>query len=302
MRNLPALDLLSRSLEEAGQLVPVLVIPGERAGLWILIDGYLRVEALKRLDREVVRAEVFQGSEEEALMVHLARGQARNWETVEEAALIRELHDRFGCSLRLLAARIGRSASWVSHRISLINELPEEVLERVLQGRLSVWAATRILLPFARANSDHARSLLQYMDANSLSTRQLQGLWHHYQQSGDAVRQKLMETPDLFFKSLRVLEMEQQNPPLEESPEETWVRQIQRVQIFCNDVIVQKSQWDVNNHCGLGGGFRGRNGLRKILSQDGGPSHETSVSLWCHQWRVSSGGSNVPADREVASV
>jgi ParB/RepB/Spo0J family partition protein len=227
MRNLPALDLLSRSLEEAGQLVPVLVIPGERAGLWILIDGYLRVEALKRLDREVVRAEVFQGSEEEALMVHLARGQARNWETVEEAALIRELHDRFGCSLRLLAARIGRSASWVSHRISLINELPEEVLERVLQGRLSVWAATRILLPFARANSDHARSLLQYMDANSLSTRQLQGLWHHYQQSGDAVRQKLMESPDLFFKSLRVLEMEQQNPPLEESPEETWVRQTQ---------------------------------------------------------------------------
>ncbi|MBF0246118.1 MAG: ParB/RepB/Spo0J family partition protein [Planctomycetes bacterium] len=225
MRNLPSLDLLTHSIEEAGQLVPVLVIPGERAGLWILIDGYLRVEALKRLDQEVVRAEVFHGSEEEALMVHLARSQARNWEVVEEAALIRELHDRFGCSLRLLAARIGRSASWVSHRVSLIRELPEEVLERVLQGRLSVWAATRILLPFARANSAHAQILLQHMEKNVLTTRQLQDLWHHYQQSGEAVRQQLMKAPDLFFKSLHALEMEKQNPPLEESPEELWMRE-----------------------------------------------------------------------------
>lgn len=43
MRNLSALDLLTHSLEKAGQLVPVLVIPAEKAGLWILIDGYLRV-------------------------------------------------------------------------------------------------------------------------------------------------------------------------------------------------------------------------------------------------------------------
>lgn len=227
MRNLPALNLMIRSLEEAGQLVPVLVIPAEQAGFWILIDGYLRVEALKRLDQEVIRAEIFQGSEEEALMVHLAHGQARNWEVVEEAALIRELHDRFKYSLRLIAARIGRSASWVSRRISLIRELPEEVLERVLQGRLSVWAATRILLPLARANSDHAKSLLQYVETNVLSARQLQSLWHHYQQSGDAIRQQLIAAPALFFKSLHALEMEQQHPPLDETPEEAWTRNAQ---------------------------------------------------------------------------
>lgn len=225
VRNPPALDLLTRSLEEAGQLVPVLVIPGEREGLWILIDGYLRVEALKRLDREVVQAEIFQGSEEEALMVHLARGQARKWEVVEEATLIRELHNRFGCTLRLLAARIGRSASWVSYRISLINELPEEILERVLQGRLSAWAATRILLPFARANNEHARSFLHYLEKNVLSARQLQDFWRHYQQSGEAVRQQLVAAPALFFKSLRALEIEKQNASLEESPEETWARE-----------------------------------------------------------------------------
>ncbi|MBF8274843.1 MAG: chromosome partitioning protein ParB [Magnetococcales bacterium] len=225
MRNLTALNLLTRSLEEAGQLVPVLVIPAEQVGMWILIDGYMRVEALKRLEREVVQAEVFHGSEEEALMVHLAHGQARTWEVIEEAAMIRELHDRFDCSLRLLAARVGRSASWVSRRISLIRELPEEVLERVLQGRLSVWAATRILLPLARANSDHAKSLLKYIESNVLSTRQLQSLWHHYQQSGEVVRQQLMAAPDLFFKSMHALEMERENPHLEESLEETWEKE-----------------------------------------------------------------------------
>lgn len=47
--------------------------------------------------------------------------------------------------------------------MSLLRDLPEDLLEQVRQGRVSVWEATRILAPLARAHSEHARILLSQL-------------------------------------------------------------------------------------------------------------------------------------------
>src|SRR5437762_2174849 len=59
---------LIASLTEVGQQVPVVVVvEGER---FVLIDGYLRVDALRRLKCDLVTATVWALSEAEALLHH----------------------------------------------------------------------------------------------------------------------------------------------------------------------------------------------------------------------------------------
>jgi len=65
------------SLSEIGQQLPVVVIL--EAPSFILIDGYKRVRALKRLARDTVRATCWQVAESEALLLErgLRRGEVR---------------------------------------------------------------------------------------------------------------------------------------------------------------------------------------------------------------------------------
>ena len=45
----------------------------------------------------------------------------------------------------------------VSRRLDLVCGLPDPLLQAVREGTFSPWAATRILAPLARANSDHGQ-------------------------------------------------------------------------------------------------------------------------------------------------
>ncbi len=142
---------MARSIESNGQQVPAIVVQFEEEDRWILIDGYIRLEAIRRLGEDLIWVDVWDCSEKESLMAFLADCQSRDWEAIEEAGVIQELCNRFDLSLGQIAKRIGRDISWVSRRLALIKELPEKLLESVRQGHISTWAASRILAPLARA-------------------------------------------------------------------------------------------------------------------------------------------------------
>ena len=154
----------------------------------------------------------------------LARGPERGWEAIEEGALIQDLCTRH--SLRDIASRIGRDVSWVSRRRSLFSALPEELLEAVRAGRLSAWAASRILAPLARANTAHARALLTQLEHQPLSTRELERLYSHYQQATRVQRERLVENPRLFLQALQSTEQARQSKRLAEGPEGAWCQDL----------------------------------------------------------------------------
>jgi ParB-like chromosome segregation protein Spo0J len=111
-------DRLARSIEHNGQLVPLVAV-AEQTGRWVLIDGYQRIEALRRLSRDTARIELWDCPLSEALLIVLVRVQARSWEAIEEGAMLRELTTRFDLSQRELARRTGRDVSWISRRLEL---------------------------------------------------------------------------------------------------------------------------------------------------------------------------------------
>jgi ParB family chromosome partitioning protein len=117
----------------------------------------------------------------------------------------------------------------VSRRLSLIKALPEDLLDQVRAGRISLWAASRILGPLARANPEHARTLLEKLAQEPLSTRELKRLYERYEQAPRAQRQRLVENPGLFLRAVQSREEETAEKRLAAGPEGAWYHDLRVV-------------------------------------------------------------------------
>jgi ParB/RepB/Spo0J family partition protein len=156
IRNIAAAGRMSESMERFGQISPVIVVPAEPFG-FTLMDGYIRVAALKRCAKDTVKAQVWQCSEQEAMLQVLARTQDRKWEVFEQAVLIQELKIHFQLSHGQIAGYLGKAKSFVTRRLALLDSLDDETREHIRAGTLSVWSATRVIVPLARANPVNPR-------------------------------------------------------------------------------------------------------------------------------------------------
>jgi len=125
---------LLASLAEVGQQVPIVVAKEDADGRFVVIDGYKRVRALRRLGRDTVTAGCWPGEEAEALIATRLMQTAEPETVLEQSWLLAELHERFALSLEELARRFNHSVSWVSRRLALVQELPESIQERVRRG------------------------------------------------------------------------------------------------------------------------------------------------------------------------
>jgi ParB family transcriptional regulator, chromosome partitioning protein len=216
---------LASSIERFGQILPVIVLR-EGVNSFVLIDGYLRVKAMGRCMRDTVIAEIWECKEEEALVEVLARAHSRKWDLLEEAALLRELHDQYHLSQSRIASLVGRKQGWVSGRLALYHALSEDLLELVQKGSISTWAATRVIAPIARAMPEHGKALSDNLSKASLSTRELALFFHHYQKANRKQRENMVREPFLFLKALHAREEIIEAKVLREGGEGKWLRDL----------------------------------------------------------------------------
>lgn len=232
------LQRLIGSIERQGQLMPVVAVPADEQEMrWVLIDGYRRLEALRQLGKDRIWVDVWNRDVDEALLLCLARGPERSWQAIEEAALIYELSQRH--ALREIAASLERDVSWVSRRLSLFQALPDDLLQTVRRGGISLWAASRILAPLARANTAHARLLMAQLEQHPRSTRELKRLYRYYQQANQVQRERLVQAPQLFFQVLATREESAQAKRLAAGPEGAWCHDLTIVGQILNRLIGQ---------------------------------------------------------------
>ena len=238
VRNSKAIDLLATSIGRSGQLTPVAAVAQEEDRL-TLVDGYRRIEALRQLGRDTCVVDIWECEVSQALLLTLARGQARHWEAIEEAGVIRELIDQFGCSQREVARQSGRDVSWVSRRLALLTDLSDELLATIQAGEISTWAASRIVAPLARANSEHAHRLLEAHRKEPLSSRDMNQWYQQYQQSNSAQRDKMAADPGLFLRARAASEQKQQDDQLGSGPEGAWLQDLATVRRMLRRLVRQ---------------------------------------------------------------
>jgi ParB-like chromosome segregation protein Spo0J len=226
-----AVAQLAESIERCGQIVPCIVVavPGDEGGgseALVLVDGYRRVAALRRLGRDTAGVEQWSCDLTQALLGVLARAQDRPFASIEQALLLRELVHGQGLSQHDVARRCGRDVSWVSRRLHLLSGerarergLPDAALAAVRGGRLSSWAANRVVGPLARANAEHADRLLTALADTPLSTRELHCWFEHYQRGFRSARDHMVSRPRLFLDALRANGEQRAGERLRDGPE-----------------------------------------------------------------------------------
>ncbi|MBV8773984.1 MAG: ParB/RepB/Spo0J family partition protein [Deltaproteobacteria bacterium] len=192
---------LLASLADVGQQVPIVVVKDAATSQHVVIDGYKRIRSLRRLARDTVVASSWPGEEAEALIVNRLMQTAECETAVEQSWLLLELKQRFGFSLEELARRFGHSVSWVSRRLALVQELPDEIQERVRRGEIVAHGAAKYLVPLARANRPACLELVEAMGSTRLSSCDLGILYRAYQMGNWVTRQRLLEAPLVFLKS-----------------------------------------------------------------------------------------------------
>jgi ParB family transcriptional regulator, chromosome partitioning protein len=228
-----AVARIAHSIERCGQVVPCIVVAasdGTGGEQLVLIDGYRRVAALRRLGRDTARVEQWTCDLTDALLGLLARTQNRPLASIEEALLMRELMQGLGLSQHDLARRCGRDVSWVSRRLQLLSGLPDAALTALRDGRLSSWSAGRIGAPLARANTEHADQLLVALADAPLSTRELRCWFEHYQKAFRSARDHMVSRPRLFIDVLRETGEQRAGERLRDGPEGECAADLQSIE------------------------------------------------------------------------
>ena len=235
-----AVQRLMQSIDACGQRIACIAVdlqPVPAAGqagapALVLIDGYRRVAALRKLGRDTALVECWSCTVAEALLQVLARSRSRAFTAGEEALLLRDLVHGQGLSQRDAARQCGRDVSWVQRRLQLLGEVPEAVLQAVCREQISAWSAVRVFVPLARANAQHAQQLLasSSQPQQALSTRELSLWMTQYRCSQRVQRERMVEHPRLFIDSFNERQRERAARQLKGGPEQQAVAELGHLQ------------------------------------------------------------------------
>jgi ParB family chromosome partitioning protein len=200
---------LLASLAESGQQTPIVVVAAEdQPNRYVVIDGYKRIAALEQLGRDTVDVVVWPLSEAAAVLLDRSLRFSEPESALEVGWLLAELEQRFGYGLEELARRFDRSVSWVSRRLALVEVLPEAIQERVRQAQIPAQVAMKFLAPVARQSLEDCRRMADIFSQRHSEVHEAGQLYAAWRKGSRAVRQRLLEEPELFFKTQR-----QQGPP-----------------------------------------------------------------------------------------
>jgi ParB/RepB/Spo0J family partition protein len=195
---------LLASLADSGQQTPIVVVAAEdQADRYVVIDGYKRIAALEQLGRDTVEAVAWPMSEAAAVLLDRSLRLSEHETALEVGWLLAELEQRFGYGLDELARRFDRSVSWVSRRLALVEVLPEAIQQQVREGKILAQVALKFLVPVARQSLEDCQRMAAIFAQHHCDTREAGQLYGAWRGGSPAIRKRILDDPELFFKAQR---------------------------------------------------------------------------------------------------
>ena len=195
---------LLASLAESGQQTPIVVVAAEgHADRYVVIDGYKRIAALEQLGRDTVEAVLWPMGEAAAVVLDRSLRLSEHETALEVGWLLAELEQRFGYNLDELARRFDRSVSWVSRRLALVEVLPEAIQQQVREGKILAQVALKFLIPVARQSLEDCQRMAAIFAQHHCDTREAGQLYGVWRKGSPAIRKRILDDPELFFKTQR---------------------------------------------------------------------------------------------------
>ena len=191
------------SLAADGQqsAVTVIAVEADATRRFVLIDGYLRVSALRTIGRDVVDAVSVELRESDALIMAHRLDEVGRRAALEDGWLLDELMVHHGLKQEDLSKRLSRSRSWVSRRLSLVLVLPEVVQHAVRDGRLPAQAAMKYLVPLSRDKRAACERIVTNLGRESVTEREVQRLYTSWRRAHAELRARIEQHPRLFLRA-----------------------------------------------------------------------------------------------------
>lgn len=131
-----AVRAMEESLRTKGQLSPVVASVGEDRAL-VLVDGFVRLMAARRLGLESLLVEVVEVSAVQMKVQLYVRNRERGHLLIEECRLVRELVEVDGLDQVAVGDFLERHKSWVCRRLALVRQVSPHLLSEAELGLLS---------------------------------------------------------------------------------------------------------------------------------------------------------------------
>jgi ParB family chromosome partitioning protein len=167
-----SLEELKSSIVQRGLLHPIIVrAVGDQ---FEVVAGNRRFAACKQLGWKRITCHVLELDDKDAFEVSITENiQHRTLNAVEEAVAYKRYVEEYGWGgVSELAGRIGKSHSYVSNRIRLL-ELPQEVLDQIVCGRTNTGTIQEIL---AIQDEDQRLVVAREVIDNDLTREQVRSL------------------------------------------------------------------------------------------------------------------------------
>lgn len=138
-----SIEELAASIEQVGLLQPITVREGgskaDGSRSYKLVGGWRRVLAHKHLGRETIEATLVRGDNAALFKMRLIENiQRENMNPMDEAEAVAKLKTEHGMKQKEIAECLGKSESWVSHRISVITKLDDDVKRKVRNEEITI--------------------------------------------------------------------------------------------------------------------------------------------------------------------
>ncbi len=131
------LQELAQSIKEHGVFQPIIVKKSSIKG-YEIIAGERRVKACKIAEVDKIPAIVRDFSDQQMMEIALLENlQRENLNSIEEAMAYRSLIDTMKITQEELANRLGKSRSYITNMLGLLN-LPEEVKDMIIENKISM--------------------------------------------------------------------------------------------------------------------------------------------------------------------
>jgi len=163
-------------------------------GVHILLNGFKRYRCAQKLGIGTVPY-VSLGNDEVFGIIQLIRiSNAKSLSILEQAKLINDLRKVHKMYVADIAARLERSKGWVSMRLRLIDEMSENVREKILTGKFPAYSYMYTLRQFIRMNYADKPQIDEFINivaGKGLSFRQIEQLAHGYFRGSEEFRMQI---------------------------------------------------------------------------------------------------------------
>jgi ParB-like chromosome segregation protein Spo0J len=162
--------------------------------IFILLDGFKRLRAARKLQIESIPVKELGTSEREGILELLKLSNKKSLHLLEQVMMVNDLHESHHMTVRDIASHLERSPAWVSVRLGILKELGSDVWDAVFKGDFPVSNAIYTLRQFRRLNKESKENINDFVKAVSgkgLKHRQVEALANGWFKGGEKVRDQI---------------------------------------------------------------------------------------------------------------